>query len=539
MVLRMPVTLRWWVDRTSIKPDASTNVRLVVELEATGDAVERERPASTTMLAIDVSGSMAGAPLDHVIRSVDLILDALRPIDRLGVVAFADGASHVVGPVAVDASGKQLVKSRVGRLHAQGNTNVEAGIEAAAGHIKDADRRCVVLLSDGVPNRGATTVEALREAIGKHRPHVTVSALGYGIEHSEDILSAVGAAGGGGYEFVPDPAACARSFAKALGAQADVVASGVELVIDPAHGVDVVKLLGREESRFGKNGLTVPLPDMVPGAKRVVAIELAVSAPGSMRFLQTLATLRLRARSPSDGRSHEHVDDASIEVAARDAQPVAEALSRLALVRADVVRADARALADRGNFAGAGAALRGLLDEITKVPGFRQGDGSALAEAYELVLDEAMAMERRPSAEAYKQFRKTQMTAHLSAPAAPASSRGAMSTRFLEQTAGNYPLAMVVVIDGPRAGEKHRLKEENVIGRSASADIAITSDSISRRHADIYALEGAFWASDMGSTNTTLVNGQRLGSAPVQLTHGDVIQVGQVKLRYEELKKLH
>lgn len=169
--------------------------------------------------------------------------------------------------------------------------------------------------------------------------------------------------------------------------------------------------------------------------------------------------------------------------------------------------------------------------------GFAVGDGSALGEAYELLVDEAMAMERKPDEEAHAMFRKSAMGSKLAMHAPPAAStRGVASTRMVEVTAGNYPEAYVRVKTGQDAGKLHRLKEECVIGRTASADIAIVSDMVSRRHAEIYALDGEFWACDLGSTNVTKVNGKPLGSTPCKLSEGDVVLVGDVELVYEEKK---
>ena len=75
------------------------------------------------------------------------------------------------------------------------------------------------------------------------------------------------------------------------------------------------------------------------------------------------------------------------------------------------------------------------------------------------------------------------------------------------------------------------------LGRTASADLPIVSDQISRRHAEIYALEGEYWACDLGSTNVTKVNGQPLASAPRKLQAGDIVLVGDVELLYEEHPK--
>jgi Ca-activated chloride channel family protein len=532
----MSLSLKVWLDRTSVRPDVDARANLVVELEATGEPLEGQRPPATTVLAIDVSGSMQGAPIDHVIRSVDRLLDGLRSEDRVGVVAFSSGATRVVDPVAVDAAGKKLVRSRVARLFAEGHTNVEAGLDLAVevlGPVAEGRRRGVIMLSDGEPNQGATTAEALRSVVQKHRPGTSFSALGYGVKHDEDILAAIGDAGGGGYEFVPDPATCARAFARALGAQADVVADGIELAIAPGAGVEVVRMLGGEAMRVGHDGLTIVLPDMVPGTRRLVVAEIALRAPGAQRFLLEVASLKLGWRRPGVAEVTRSVHEVSVDVMPREPGVVGEAASRVMLVRADRVRDEARALADRGNFGGAATLLRVALADIARVPGFLMGEGTALGEAYELLVDEAMAMERKPDEEAYAMFRKSAMGSKLAMHAPPAaSSRGVASSKLMEHAAGKFPEAYVVVKNGADAGKRHRLREECVIGRTASADVAIVSDMVSRRHAEIYALEGEFWACDLGSTNVTKVNGAPLGSAPRKLQPGDVVLVGDVELLY-------
>lgn len=542
----MALKLDTWLDVGSLRPDASAKAHLVIEVSA-DDArseagAEQARPPATTVLAIDVSGSMHGDPLDHVVRSVDRLLDALRPEDSIAVVAFSDGATRVVDPVAVDANGKRLVRQRVARLIAEGHTNVEGGLELAAEMLGSAAlgrRRGVVLLSDGHPNVGAKTADELREVVRKHRASISFSSLGYGVNHAEDVLSAVGDAGGGGYEYVPDPATCARAFAKALGAQADVVATGIEIAFSPAEGIEIVKLLGGEPTRFGRDGLTIQLQDMVPGAKRIVVAEISVKAPGKQRFIAPIARASLAWKKPGSNDVATVASDVSVEVADREPSAVREGVTRLMLVRADRAREEARVLADRAQWGAAAALLRKVLADIDRVPGYVAGDGSALADAYELLVDEAMAFERRPSAEQYANFRKSAVASKLAAPMPPPSktARGPASSRLLEHTAGDYPEAYVVVKDGTPAGQRHRLKDECILGRSADAHVPIASDSVSRRHAEIYALEGEYWVCDLGSTNTSLVNGEPLLTAPRKLKNGDVLRIGSIEIFYEQPPK--
>ena len=520
------IEARSWFDVRSLKPSGKARVALAIEIVAVADAtpIEGERPAQTTVLVLDVSGSMQGPPLDQVVKSVDVILAAMRPLDSLGVVAFSDAATVVVPPAPLDATHKRLVTSRVGRLFAEGSTHVEAGLDAAFGLLPDGGG--VVLLSDGVPNRGACTVQEIAEVAKKHRPRVAVSALGYGASHAEEILVVVVEVGGGAYAFVPEPSACARAFARAIGAQADVVASGIEILVAPEAGVELRGFVSsREVTRFGREGVIVSVPDMVPGSARVVVAELDVEVGDG--FLAPVARLDVRWRG-ADGAPHAHVHELTLEIAAREPVADLEGVRRVMIARVDRTRDEARALADRGNFAGAAAALRKRLAAIDAVPGFVPGDGSALADAYDLCVDEATAYEGRPSPESYIAFRKQAYASRAASVPGPPSSRGPMSTRMLEQAAGNAPPAWLSI-----DGERHPLKAETVIGRAAQCDLALKSILPSRRHAEVFAENGAWLVADLGSTSGTYVNDERVDAKGRKLVHGDVIRIGDVKLVFE------
>lgn len=515
------------LDVRSIRPNQPTRAHLVVVLTGTADAAREPRRPSRTVLAIDASRSMHGEPLDHVKRSVERMVEMFSPEDEVGVVAFSDSASCVAQPAKMDDAGKRLVRSRVARLGVSANTNIEAGLEMAASLLANSPhgaRHGAVLLSDGAPNRGAYTADGLREVVKRHRPAISFFALGYGRDHSEDVLSAVGEAGGGGYEYVPDPATCSRAFARALGAQADVVATGIELVIGLAAGVELARFVGREETRFGKDGVIVTVPDMVAGARRVLVAELDIAAPGAERFLARVADVTVRTRSGAVSEPQA----LDVEIADRHPMPDADGMRELLLARADVARDEARQLADREQFVSAAVMIRKLLVEIERCPGFAVNDGSILAEAYEQLVDEAVAYERAPGLDEYREMRKTTMGLRLTA-SAPESARdrGPMSRRFVEEIAGNMPEAYLVIGE-----ERHRLREENVIGRTNSSDIVLTCDQVGRRHAAVNCVDGRFLVVDLGSTNATTVNGVRVGTKPHVLKDGDVIRVGTVDIRY-------
>ena len=67
-----------------------------------------------------------------------------------------------------------------------------------------------------------------------------------------------------------------------------------------------------------------------------------------------------------------------------------------------------------------------------------------------------------------------------------------------------------------------------VIGRAAPADFIVPSDSLSRRHARFEFREDEIWVQDLGSTNGTMVNGEKIERC--QITSFDQISLGGIRV---------
>src|SRR5512140_2471435 len=70
-----------------------------------------------------------------------------------------------------------------------------------------------------------------------------------------------------------------------------------------------------------------------------------------------------------------------------------------------------------------------------------------------------------------------------------------------------------------------RMNREIIIGRSSDLDMVLVEDMVSRRHAKISSTDGEVYIQDMGSTNGTFVNGEKI-SGRALLHEGDRILVG-------------
>lgn len=84
----------------------------------------------------------------------------------------------------------------------------------------------------------------------------------------------------------------------------------------------------------------------------------------------------------------------------------------------------------------------------------------------------------------------------------------------------------LVVVQGAHEGREFGLAGVQILGREQSAAITIEDPEVSRQHLQI-TVEGSRVAiEDLGSTNGTFVNDQKL-AAPAMLQPGDKVRVGQ------------
>ncbi len=93
-----------------------------------------------------------------------------------------------------------------------------------------------------------------------------------------------------------------------------------------------------------------------------------------------------------------------------------------------------------------------------------------------------------------------------------------------------------VMRSGPTPGVTFPLEgDQLVIGRDSSNSVAINDAEISRKHSRLSFQGGKYVLEDLGSTNGTFVNGQRL-AGPVVLKPGDVVSLGeQIVLMYDAI----
>jgi Ca-activated chloride channel family protein len=162
---------------------------LMVGLQARNIAKERV-PEGNFVFLVDVSGSMnSDNKLPLVKKSLFMLLDELRPTDRVALVTYA-GATAVILE-STPASEKEKIKTAIGNLGAGGGTAGASGIQlayqTARANFKQQGNNRVILCTDGDFNLGQSSESELVKLIEKERESgVYLTVLGYGTGNYQD-----------------------------------------------------------------------------------------------------------------------------------------------------------------------------------------------------------------------------------------------------------------------------------------------------------------------------------------------------------------
>jgi Ca-activated chloride channel homolog len=196
-----------------------------------------ERKDAVLTFVIDVSGSMDQPDrLPLVKEALRLLVDELRPNDKVGIVVYGSEARLVLEHTSLQDKGKIL--SAIDSLENEGSTNAEAGLKlgyelASKGFKVDAINR-VVLCSDGVANVGATSPDDIRAAIREYSEQgVYLTTVGFGMgDYNDHLMEQLADDGDGQYAYVDSLAEAKRIFVENLTGTLQVVAKDAKIQVD-------------------------------------------------------------------------------------------------------------------------------------------------------------------------------------------------------------------------------------------------------------------------------------------------------------------
>ena len=130
------------------------------------------------VLVLDVSGSMAGSPMDETKKASTKFIDTILDEDAsIGLVTYDDSAS-MLSDFSVD---KKYLTDAVTNISDGGGTNIESGLAEAKSMLdsSNAKKKIIVLMSDGEPNEGKEGEDLIAYADDIKSDDILIYTLGF------------------------------------------------------------------------------------------------------------------------------------------------------------------------------------------------------------------------------------------------------------------------------------------------------------------------------------------------------------------------
>jgi len=290
----------------------------------------RGLPPSNLVFLIDVSGSMDEPnKLPLVKASLTMLVNTLRPADRVAIVVYAGSAGLVLSSTSGDEKAKIL--EAIDRLEAGGSTAGGAGIkraydEAVANFIRGGNNR-VILATDGDFNVGVSSDgELIRLIEDRRKTGVFLTVLGFGMGNLKDSkMEQLADHGNGNYAYIDNLLEAKKTLVHELGGTLFTVAKDVKVQVEfnPAQ-VRAYRLIGYENrlladedfaddakdaGEMGAGHSVTALYEIVPVG---VETDVTIRVPDSLRYQtvrgprgggQELGFVKVRYKQPDGDRS--------------------------------------------------------------------------------------------------------------------------------------------------------------------------------------------------------------------------------------------
>jgi Ca-activated chloride channel family protein len=257
-------------------------VNLNLTLQA-GNLVADERPRVRNVdlvIVLDRSGSMQGRKLMDARQAVNKLLSNLSADDRFALVTYSEGVQIVSSLVNVTDSNRAKLFSLVNGVRAGGGTNLSAGLQTGINIIgaplRSENAARVILISDGLANRGLTDIKSLAGiASAAVENEFAISTVGVGTDFNEQLMTAIADRGTGNYYYLENPAAFAEVFQQEFYRTRTASITGLKIQMPVDSGIRLLDAAGYPVDIH--NGQAVFYPgNLHPGQTRKLYLTLQV-----------------------------------------------------------------------------------------------------------------------------------------------------------------------------------------------------------------------------------------------------------------------
>ncbi|MGL4630118.1 MAG: YfbK domain-containing protein [Leadbetterella sp.] len=284
-------------------------------------------PASNLVFLIDVSGSMSDEnKLPLVKRGFELLVDQLRPKDKVAIVVYAGAAGMVLSPTA--GNEKEMIKKALNSLSSGGSTAGGEGITLAyklalENFVKGGNNR-VIMASDGDFNVGVSNENDLKTLIEEKRESgVFLSILGFGLgNYKDNKMELLADKGNGNYAYIDNIQEAEKVFVKEFGGTLFTIAKDMKLQLEfnPAK-VSAYRLIGYENRILAAEDFNNDRKDAgeIGSGHTVTAVYEIIPTNVNSTYLSTVD--KLKYQKPSQEKVDQNDSDEVLTIKLRYKSP--------------------------------------------------------------------------------------------------------------------------------------------------------------------------------------------------------------------------
>ena len=275
-------------------------------------------PPSNIVFLIDTSGSMDEPNKMPLLKaSFKLLLDNLRPEDRIAIVVYASQTG--IALPSTPAKEKEKISKVIDNLVASGSTAGGAGLqtayEVAEKNFLPKGNNRIILATDGDFNVGISSRDELQRLVEEKRNNgIYISVLGYGMgNYRDDMAETIANKGNGNYAYIDNFTEAKKVLVNEFGGTLYTVAKDVKLQLEfnPQY-VKEYRLVGYENralanedfeddkkdaGEIGAGHTVTALYELIP-TKGATTDGLRYQKQVKEGFANELAFLKIRYKDP-------------------------------------------------------------------------------------------------------------------------------------------------------------------------------------------------------------------------------------------------
>ncbi len=201
------------------------------------------------VIVLDRSGSMKGKKINDARQSILNLIAKLSDQDRIALVTYSEGVHSDSGLLNVSGANRQYLTSFISGIRASGGTDLGSGLQKGINTLLSRNRNGnsgkLILISDGLANRGITNSQDLGNMAGiATEKAFSISTVGVGLDFNEHLMTTLADKGSGTYYFLENPAAFAEVFEKEFYFSKATIADGLTVHVPLKDGITLVDAAG-------------------------------------------------------------------------------------------------------------------------------------------------------------------------------------------------------------------------------------------------------------------------------------------------------